>query len=135
MKVSRILIAVGLFSGLTLILVQIFTTDLPWLTIAVASGVVILLSSYLGLDLTAALSRSFELPKGQAEKINVFKYIYSLFVVILMLGSVLLVSWLRGISNDEALAILAAGFYAILAVWIASRKLSKIAENKGGPNE
>ena len=129
---SKILIGFGLFFGAALVLAaQWLSGDLPQATIAVAGGFALLLAAYLGLDLTAALNRSFTLPKGQIEQINIFKYVFAL-VCLFLLALAMVISFvaLKNV-NDTALSIIVYALYFILATWIASRKLSKVAQNSG----
>ena len=107
---------------------------MDWTIIAASSGLVMMISAWLGLDLSGALSRSFDMPKGRAERIDITRYVFSLLMLLMMAAAVVLGSR-GGRVNDNALAILVAAIALVLAFWIASRKALKLAKSKGASNE
>ena len=132
--VSRILIGLYtcLFSIGAVLLGRLAPMD--WTIIAASSGLVMMISAWLGLDLSGALSRSLDMPKGRAERIDITRYVFSLLMLVMMAAAVVLGS-AGGRVNDEALAILVAAIALVLAFWIAGRKALKLAKGKGANNE
>ncbi|MEM9423275.1 MAG: hypothetical protein AAF975_00630 [Spirochaetota bacterium] len=122
-----------ILSGLMIALRLLGIEGLNWTLIAAASGLVMIISTWLGVDLTGALSRSFDLPKGKAEKIDISRYVFSLFMLLSMIIA-LLIKPITVPINDEALAILIVAIGMVLGFWVGSRKAIRIAKQKGSSN-
>ena len=136
LPLSRILIgAYTLLVSVSIALLGKFSSiAMDWTIIAASSGLVMMISAWLGIDLSGALSRSFEMPKGQAERIDITRYVFSLFMLLAM-ATAIVSRASNGKVQDEALAILIVAIALVIAFWIASRKATKLARSKGVDNE
>lgn len=116
-----------------IIIGRLFLAQLDWTITAASSGLLLIIGSWLGLDLSAAYSRSLVMPLGQAEKVDITRYIFALCMLFIMLFAVIF-GILPTKLHDESIAILVIAIATVIAFWVSSRKTMKKAQSQGEPN-
>lgn len=97
------------------------------------NGLLALFALYIGLDFSVIIKKSFDMPKGLNSKIPVKKYLY---VAICLISLWIQLYQYSELVNFEEIQVNTSYFLiAILASVISSRKINKIAENKGLESE
>ena len=96
---------------------------------ALYNGLLALFALYIGLDFSVIIKKSFEMPKGLNNKIPIKKYLY---VSICLLSLWIQLYKFAEVVNFEKIQVNTSYFLiAILGSVISSRKINKIAEEKG----
>lgn len=132
MPVSRLIIAIYtlVMSIAVVLLGRVAGESLSWSVTAAAWGLVMLVGTWLGLDLSSAYSRSIAMPKGKAEFIDTSRYILS-FIALAIMAAAVVAGTIHKAVNDEAIAAIVLAIAMVGSYWIASRKTLKKAEALG----
>ncbi|MEM9424376.1 MAG: hypothetical protein AAF975_06285 [Spirochaetota bacterium] len=135
MFISRLLLFISLlFAVLVVNVLQVLVGDLPQTVSAVSFGFCAALLLYLGADASAILARSFQLPKGQTAKLDTFRYVLVMILLVVFVASLGISFKVAGNPNDTALQFPIYAFFGTVITVIGSRKVNKIAQEKGEEN-